>query len=447
VKRRSVLLLSCYELGHQPLGLALPLAFLKNAGLEARGIDLAVDPLDEDAVRSADFIGVSVPMHTALRTALDLLPRFRTLNSDAHLSFYGLYAALNAELLLSSGASSVLSGELEEELVSLARGVAPGSTGPILKRLSFPTPVRTGLASLDRYARLELGEGTSKTVGAVETTRGCLHLCRHCPIPPIYEGRFFVIPKETVLRDVRQLVEAGASHIDFADPDFLNGPGHALSVARAVHGEFPRLTFNFTAKIEHLVKHRRHLAELSELGCLFVVSAVESLSDRVLRELDKGHDRKAVFEALQALRAVGIALRPTFVPFTPWSTREDYADLFHWIAREGLVEHVDAVQLTLRLLIPPGSLLLENESLEPVLGVLDPRALTYRWTHPDPEMDRLQEAAAALVEEGVARGRSNHSIFHDLAGLATHDIEGLVEPEEAAASLPRPPRLTEAWFC
>jgi radical SAM superfamily enzyme YgiQ (UPF0313 family) len=284
-------------------------------------------------------------------------------------------------------------------------------------------------------------------VGAVETTRGCLHLCRHCPIPPIYEGRFFVIPRETVLRDVRQLVEAGASHIDFADPDFLNGPGHALSVARAVHGEFPRLTFNFTAKIEHLVKHRRHLAELSELGCLFVVSAVESLSDRVLRELDKGHDRKAVFEALQALRAVGIALRPTFVPFTPWSTREDYADLFHWIAREGLVEHVDAVQLTLRLLIPPGSLLLENESLEPVLGELDPRALTYRWTHPDPEMDRLQEAAAALVEEGVARGRSNHSIFHDLAGLATHDIEGLVEPEEAAASFPRPPRLTEAWFC
>ena len=442
-----MLLLSCYELGHQPLGLALPLAFLSTAGLEARGIDLAVEPLDEEAVRGADFIGVSVPMHTALRIALDLLPRLRALNPRAHLSFYGLYAALNAELLFSSGASSVLSVELEDELVSLARGVAPGSRSPILKRLSFPTPVRSGLASLDRYARLELGDGTSKKVGAVETTRGCLHLCRHCPIPPIYQGRFFVIPQETVRRDVRQLVEAGASHIDFADPDFLNGPGHALSVARAIHDEFPRLTFNFTAKIEHLVKHRRALGELSELGCLFVVSAVESLSDRVLRELDKGHDRKAVFEAHQALREVGIALRPTFVPFTPWTNREDYRDLFHWIAREGLVEHVDAVQLTLRLLIPPGSLLLENESLEPVLGELDPRALTYRWTHPDSEMDRLQEAAAALVEDGVARGRSDHSIFHDLAGLAAGEPEELDELEEVAASKARPPRLTEAWFC
>jgi hypothetical protein len=240
---------------------------------------------------------------------------------------------------------------------------------------------------------------------------------------------------------VRQLVEAGASHIDFADPDFLNGPGHALSVARAIHEEFPRLTFNFTAKIEHLVKHRRALGKLLGLGCLFVVSAVESLSDRVLRELDKGHDRKAVFEAHQALRDVGIALRPTFVPFTPWTTRDDYADLFHWIARDGLVEHVDAVQLSLRLLIPPGSLLLENDSLKGVLGALDPRALTYRWTHPDPEMDRLQEAAAALVEDGVARGRSNHAMFHELAELA------LGESEEVTASPARPPRLTEAWFC
>ena len=436
-----MLLLSCYELGHQPLGLALPLAFFSNAGLDARGIDLALDPLDEEAVRSADFIGVSVPMHTALRIALDLLPRLRALNPRAHLCFYGLYAALNAELLLASGASSVLSGELEEDLISLARGAEPGSRAPILKRLSFPTPARSALAPLNRYARLELGDGTSRKVGAVETTRGCLHLCRHCPIPPIYQGRFFVIPQETVLADVRQMVEAGASHVDFTDPDFLNGPGHALSVARAIHGEFPWLTFNFTAKIEHLVRHRRHLGELSELGCLFVVSAVESLSGRVLRELDKGHDRNAVVEATGALREAGIALRPTFVPFTPWTTRDDYADLFHWIAQDGLVEHVDAVQLTLRLLIPPGSLLLGNESLKPVLGELDPRALTYRWKHPDPEMDRLQESAAALVEDGVARGLSNHSMFHELAELA------LGELVEASPSPARPPRLTEAWFC
>lgn len=444
MKRRSALLLSCYELGHQPLGLALPLAFFETAGFDARSIDLAVEPLDEGAVRGADFIGISVPMHTALRIALDLLPRLRALNPEAHVSFYGLYATLNAELLLSSGASSVLSGEIEDELVALAHGAAPGARGPVLKRLSFPKPARNLLPSLDRYARLDLGDGASKRVGAVESTRGCLHLCRHCPIPPIYQGRFFVIPEQIVLADVRQLVEAGADHIDFTDPDFLNGPGHALSVVRAIHGEFPSLTFNFTAKIEHLVKHRGRLAELSELGVLFVVSAVESLSDRVLGELDKGHDRSAVFEAHQALRQAGIALRPTFVPFTPWTTQDDYRDLFHWIRRERLIDHVDPVQLTLRLLIPPGSLLLDNESLVPHLGELDARALTYRWTHPDPEMDRLQEAATAVVEDGVASGRSSHAIFHGLAGLAALDEVGLEDP--TASPVP-PPRLTEAWFC
>jgi radical SAM superfamily enzyme YgiQ (UPF0313 family) len=435
------LLLSCYELGHQPLGLALPLAFFERAGFEARGIDLAVEPLDEEAVRGADFIGISVPMHTALRTSIEILPRLRALNPEAHLALYGLYATLNAELLLSLGASSVLSGELEEELVDLARGAAAGPREPFRKRLSFPVPSRRRLAPLDRYAHLDLGGGKLKKVGAVETTRGCLHLCRHCPIPPIYQGRFFAIPEETVLRDVRQLFEAGAEHIDFADPDFLNGPGHALSIARALHRQFPGLSFNFTAKIEHLVKHQRHLPELADLGCLFVVSAVESLSDRVLRELDKGHTREQVLEAHRVLRAAGIALRPTFVPFTPWSTREDYGDLFHWIGSAGLVEQVDAIQLTLRLLIPPGSLLLENESLGPVLGELDARALTYRWIHPDPAMDLLQEEAASLVERGVALGRSNHSMFHDLAALALGEFEEPTQPGSPA------PRLTEAWFC
>jgi len=41
-------------------------------------------------------------------------------------------------------------------------------------------------------------------------------------------------------------VAAGATHITFGDPDFLNGPGHALKVVRAAHAEFPRLTFDFT---------------------------------------------------------------------------------------------------------------------------------------------------------------------------------------------------------
>jgi radical SAM superfamily enzyme YgiQ (UPF0313 family) len=442
----NVLLLSCYELGHQPLGLATPLAFFSRAGLEARGIDLAVEPLDEEAVRRADFIGVSVPMHTALRVALALVPRLRALNPACHLSFYGLYATLNAELLLASGVDSVLSGECEEALVERALGAdsrLEKRPPPVLQRLDFPAPERRRLPSIEKYARLALGDGDEVQVGAVETTRGCLHLCRHCPIPPIYEGRFFVVPREVVLADIRGLIEAGAGHIDFADPDFLNAPRHALAIARELHREFPDLTFDFTAKVEHLVKHRAHLKELRDCGCLFVTSAVESLSDRVLAELDKGHTRRDVATALASLRDAGIDLKPTFVAFTPWTSREDYLDLVRWIANEGLVFQVEPIQLALRLLIPPGSLLLENESLKPHLGELDAEALTYRWTHPDPDMDELYREAEALVEESVREGRSGHEAFHALAELALGSSAELIEVSGGASR----PRLTESWFC
>ncbi len=36
-------------------------------------------------------------------------------------------------------------------------------------------------------------------------------------------------------------VDAGAEHITFGDPDFFNGPAHALAIVEAVHREFPRL--------------------------------------------------------------------------------------------------------------------------------------------------------------------------------------------------------------
>lgn len=457
--RPRVLFLSCYELGHQPLAVATPLAFLEreSAGVAfTDAIDLAVEPLDEARVRRADFVAVSVPMHTALGIALEILPRLRALNPDAHLCFYGLYATLNAELLLASGVDSVLSGEYEGALVEritrrdegARAGALDRKPAPFLERLDFPVPSRRTLPPIERYAELALADGSRKKVGAVESSRGCLHFCRHCPIPPVYGGRFFVVPEETVLADVRQLVAAGAQHIDFVDPDFLNGPRHALHIARALHREHPGLTFDFTAKVEHLVQHREHLPELRRLGCLFIVSAVESLSDRVLEELNKGHGSSDVFTALALTREAGIALRPTFVAFTPWTTRDDYLELLRWVAREGLMDHVDPVQLTLRLLVPPGSLLLENESLKLHLGPLDATGLTYRWTHPDPEMDRLQRSVRSLVEEELRSNRSNHELFHQIFDLASEgEFSAPGPPPELRDAAIPPARLTEAWFC
>ena len=434
----SVLLLSTYELGHQPLLLASPLGFLERAGIAARAIDLAVEPLDEAAVAAADFVAIAVPMHTALRLGAELGARIKQLHPRVRLCYYGLYAPLNREFLVANGADAILGGEYEAALVELARGGAAPTV--VLERLDFAPPARARLPQLDRYATL-ISDGGERAAGYTEASRGCLHHCRHCPIPAVYGGRFFVVPVAVVLADVGAQVAAGARHVTLGDPDFLNGPKHALAVARAIHAAHPSLSFDVTIKIEHILKHRTVFSELAGLGCAFVVSAVESLSETVLRILDKGHSRADVDEALDILDAAGLPLRPTFVPFTPWTTLDDYLALLDWIDARGMVDHVDAIQLAIRLLIPPGSLLLPLPETQAVLGALEPETLSWSWTHPDARMD--------LLAHDVFRAVSDGALFADVRALA-----------EAAAARPprgapvahrrvrgRPPRLSESWFC
>jgi radical SAM superfamily enzyme YgiQ (UPF0313 family) len=457
----DVLLVACYELGHQPLAVAWPAAFLEHRGYAPAVMDVSVEPFDAERAARAKLVAISVPMHTALRLGLIVAERVRAVNPSAHICFYGLYAGLNADHLLAGSADSVIAGEIETVLVDLAgaleRGDVQEVTGlarpgaparPHLAKLAFPLPSRAALPSIKKYAHLER-DGHMELAGHVEASRGCKHHCRHCPIPPVYGGRFFVVPSEVVIADVRQQVEAGATHVTFGDPDFLNGPRHALAVARALHAEFPTLTFDVTVKVEHLLAHRAVLPELAALGCLFVVTAVESLSDTVLRHLDKGHTRGDVLEILPLMRRAGIALRPTWVPFTPWTTLDDYREILDFVEREALVDAVDPVQYGIRLLVPPGSLLTELPALHPYLGPLDAEAFSYRWHHPDPRMDALQREVAALVAEAADRKEDAIVTFEAVARRAGAVAGASERPARVfpSSGRHRPPRLTEAWFC
>lgn len=455
----AVLLISCYELGHQPLGVALPLGFLERAGFEPDAMDIAVEAFDEQKVARAAFIGISVPMHTALRLGVRVADRIREINPSCHICFYGLYASLNSDYLLEHGADSCLGGEYEKPLVALVESIDADAAGeiagvsrrgkialPVLEKLSFATPTRRALPPLGEYAQLE-HHNERRTVGYVEATRGCLHLCTHCPIPPVYGGRFFVVPQDVVLEDIRRQVRAGATHITFGDPDFLNGPNHSLRIVRALHDEFPALTFDFTAKVEHLLHRGESLPEFAAAGCLFIITAVESLSDRVLTILDKRHTYEDVVAAMQLVRDAGIAPRPTWVSFTPWTTREDFLEVLEFVETNGLIDNIDPVQYSVRLLIPPGSWLADHEETLPYRGPLDEAAFTYRWEHPDPRMDQLQKEIARLVARHADDGTDAAETFFAVKELALGR-----DPELAGVcSLPldreRAPRLTEPWFC
>ena len=468
----DILLLSCYELGHPPLGLAFPAAFLERAGFAPALRDLSVERLDRELAAKARLVVIAVPMHTALRIGIEIGHRVRAVNPGAALVFTGLYAALNSDFLLAEGgAHATIGGEYEGPLVALAEAMAvdPGRplaelatpegvatrshpAVPVRAKLDFPIPDRTMLPALEHYAHLER-DGEVVAAGYVEASRGCKHLCRHCPIPPVYGGRFFVVPAAVVLADCDAQIAAGAKHITFGDPDFLNGPGHVLPIVRELHRRHPHVTFDVTVKVEHVLQHADLLPELRALGCAFLVSALESLSDPVLARLDKGHTRADVFRALALLRAASLPLRPTFVAFTPWTTAADYGDLLGFVESEGLIDHVDPVQYALRLLVPPGSPLATDGSLADHLGPLDAHAFSYRWTHPDPAMDRLQARLSERVSEGSAKAEDPMAVFYAVKALAHAELGavmgalGPVPSFPAARERTRPPRLTEDWFC
>ena len=457
----KIVLISTYELGRQPFGLASPAAWLRKRGHDVVCMDLARQALNDSAIKEANLIAIYLPMHTATRLAAQILPGLRAQNPNAQFCCYGLYAPMNEAYLRSLGVSTILGGEFENSFVHLAERLAQSSgngdreerSAPqeesliSLERLKFEVPDRSGMPALQKYAHLIIPGDGYRIVGSTEASRGCKHLCRHCPIVPVYNGVFRIVPREIVLEDVRRQVAAGAQHISFGDPDFFNGIGHAIPLVEQFHHEFPTVTYDVTIKIEHLRKYEEYLPKLKETGCLFVISAVESVDDIFLVALEKGHTRADFLHIAATFRNLGLTLHPTFVPFSPWTAVENYLDLLRVLYEEQLTENVAPIQLGIRLLIPAGSHMLELEEISRAIGPFDPQSLVYPWRHSDPRVDALSEAvqeiAAAADREKVSRATAFERIW-----IAAHRAAGIVPPALShAQNAQAVPFLSEPWYC
>jgi hypothetical protein len=156
------------------------------------------------------------------------------------------------------------------------------------------------------------------------------------------------------------------------------------------------------------------------------------VNDEILDRLDKGHTAADAARAVALLRGHGITVRPSWLPFTPWSTLGDVQAILEFVAEHGLVGDVDPVQYTIRLLVPERSLLLGHID---GLGPWDPDRLTYPW---ESELDGLQARVAALVE--AAPDAPIATLYDDVRAEVGLSRLGL---SVAASS----PRLTEPWFC
>lgn len=448
----NILLISPYDLGRQPFALAQAGAWLLADGFNVQCIDLSIQKLNESSLEKATLIGLYLGMHTSTRIALKALPKINRHAPHATLFTFGLYAPLNQNILGQHGVRYFFGGESEPDIVQLAKHCS-GQENPLPKnsiirtsKIDFKLPIRTDLPALSKYAKLIQHNQDFKTLGFIETSRGCKYRCRHCPVTPVYEGKFRIVAFDIVMQDIKQQVAMGAEHISFGDPDFFNGPTHAKKIILAMHTRYPHLTFDATIKIEHILKHTALLTVLKETGCLFITSAVESFDDDILLNLDKGHTRQDTFKAVELIRQAGLVISPTFVPFSPWSSLQGYRDLLQDIIDLDLVNEVAPIQLAIRLLIPNGSYLLNLPGFKNLIGNFDPDTLGYRWENQCPEVDQLQLNIMAIVERADQQAWTRNETFKHI-WEATHQVLGIPTPQLAATPTKHVPHLSEAWYC
>ena len=452
-----VLIVSTYELGHQPVHAASPAAALQAAGHEVRALDLAVEMWDAAVLEGTDALAFSVPMHTAMRIAAAAAQAARRLRPEVPICFYGLYGEMAPVLDPSHPKDRALAGEYEPALVAWVdalagvNGSAPASAEVIqLTKHPYGAPARELLPPIDRYARLVIG-GQERLAGYVEASHGCVHKCRHCPVPVVYDGRIRIVGADVVLADIARLVDAGARHITFGDPDFLNGWRHSRNVVRAMHAQFPELTFDCTTKVEHILEHAHVWPEFADAGCLFVISALESLNDEILERLDKGHVAAEAGQAIALLRRHGIETRPSWLPFTPWTSFADVLDILDFVA--GMIWLGTSIRCSTRsaCCCRRGRCCWRCPTCSRTLGLTTPgssatagRRRTRRLTRFKPRCRRLWRGCPP--RHGYAASYAAvRALVLDAAGAVAagraRDIA--VDAARAAAQ----PRLTEAWFC
>lgn len=429
---KEVLLVSTYESGFQSLGTTVAAAHLKQAGVPCRLLDLSLVSAPSPAeLQQYGLVGFHVPMYHALPQSFNLAARIRTLDPRPKIFFFGLYAGLFRDEILNKYGDHVFNTNWEDELLQVVlaedggpRPVSIGSPLPVdparpaysyQRQDRFLPPAREFLPDLGHYARF-LDGGARLLTGNVETSRGCIHPCTHCPLPPVYGGKVTLIPEDVVLADIDNLVQMGARHLSFIDPDFLNAPRHSLSIVQQMNDRYPFLTYDFTAKITHYRRHAEYVEQLAPLGLRYTLTAMEFNDDNTLERLKKKHSTQDLQWTIDFLRSLGVHVKPTFVFVNPWVTVEEMMNLLAFIEENDLIECVDPVQYKIRLLLFRNSLLLDGTYIDRSAFGNENDFYT-DWKHEDPRIEALYRELVRVVDQHMAAGAAFYDTFQAVREL------------------------------
>lgn len=410
---------STFEGGYQPLTAISAVTSLAQAGHSAELVDTYVEGDDVSRFSKSQAVAISVPLFDSLRAGIDLAGRIRSVNPTAPIIFFGQYATINAERLSKLNGDFTVVGEWEKALAALITHLDQPSAHPIpasvvdyassgklrpspdMPRDHFRLPYRNLAPALHKYPQPQIDRllGGPHIVGGLEATRGCHHRCTYCSVFAAYDGKVLVIGDDIVIEDATNLVAMGMTHLSFTDAEFFNTKRNGIRILRELHRRFPKLTYDFTTRVDHIIEHQDILSELSSLGVRFITSALEFPKQSVLDHVAKEVSLEMIDEAIALLRTSGIRLNPTFIMFNPWIDLEDIIQFEDFVSRNALEEVIDPIQFETRLHLYKGSPLLRNPTIQAL--ALTEHEFHYEWAHPDPRVDELYRATVTPVEEGV----------------------------------------------
>lgn len=427
----KILLLSFYDLGKQPKIISELYQKLDNGENQIDIVDYSIE--DKDITLSEyDALGVYASMHTASVLAEEFL-RDKTLPTK--LFVFGLYAHVFSEMYPNFNSIHSLDSDDLDNLLDLKLNTDYS--------FKHSVPDRTILPSITDYSHIVDGSN-NLVAGSVETTYGCKHECTHCPVPIEFNGSFKTFGIEKITQDVANQVEAGAKHISFNDPDFFNGPKHALKILELLNTQHPDITYDSTIKVEHILKYPEYFRELKDLNMLFVISAFETTNDLVLEILKKNHTYKDLRDAVEVSIKNNIDIRPTWMPFSPWTEIDDLTNIITLIEDYKLRETVDPIQLTIKLLIPKNSLILNRPEIKEYLLDYDPASFSYSWNYKNTALDNIQNELFTYVLQNESADE-----YRQYLGLVKilekHSGKSLLSTEKYNQRVV--PKLSETWFC
>ena len=427
----KILLLSFYDLGKQPKIISELYKKLDNGSNQIDIVDYSIEEKNL-TLDNYDVLGIYASMHTASVLAEQYL-RDRKLPNK--LFVFGLYAKVFSEMF--SNFQSIHSFDSDELESLLEVQLNPNYS------FKHSVPDRTILPSITDYSHIVDGSN-NLIAGSVETTYGCKHECTHCPVPIEFKGMFKTFGTEKIITDVTNQVEEGAKHISFNDPDFFNGPKHALKILQLLNEKHPSITYDSTIKVEHILKYPDYFQELKNLNMLFVISAFETTNDHVLNILQKNHSFNDLNKAVELSLENKIDIRPTWMPFSPWTEQNDLISIIKLIENYKLRETVDPIQLTIKLLVPKNSLILKRPEMKEYLLDYDPSSFSYAWKYKFPNIDNIQNELFTYVLQHESE--NEYAQYLGLVDiLESHTNETLLNSEKYSQRIV--PKLSETWFC